>query len=343
MKKIAYIELDTHAEIALAFMEVTEDSDQFEVDYFLSRKILDQLQISKNSHVFESDSKKIVPQLAEKNYDLVIIGTVHRYFNTFLTIANLYNTIVIVHNLNFSHLSKFRLFKNIFKKETVYRLKLLINEGLMKAPSVYKTVKKAVLDEDLLEKNLIHFPLFYNHFLDKPNNNLPVVVIPGMVSQQRRNYDHVLEVLSKYKNPLFAVFLGKAEKRELELLMDFQKKKPEHIQIQFFNRKLTQLEFDEWMKRANFLWCPLRMKTEFFSAKEIYGKTKMSGNTADAIKYGKYAIFPKSYHAKLPFIVQETQDLEMLFESLKNKCAEFEGFQKQEIKIKLEDVLKSLI
>ena len=40
MKKIAYIELDTHAEIALNFMELMNDSKVFSVDYYFSEKIL---------------------------------------------------------------------------------------------------------------------------------------------------------------------------------------------------------------------------------------------------------------------------------------------------------------
>jgi hypothetical protein len=40
LKKIAYIELDTHAEIALNFMELMNDSKEFSVDYYFSEKIL---------------------------------------------------------------------------------------------------------------------------------------------------------------------------------------------------------------------------------------------------------------------------------------------------------------
>jgi hypothetical protein len=33
-----------------------------------------------------------------------------------------------------------------------------------------------------------------------------------------------------------------------------------------------------------------------FQHKEIYGKTKMTGNLGDAIAYGKLAVFPKIIH-----------------------------------------------
>ena len=82
MKKIAYIEIDTHAEIAQDFMDLMHDSKAFSVDYYFSEKIKNQIrEDSQTVHV--SDSSMILDQLSEKNYDLVIIGTVHRYFNTF--------------------------------------------------------------------------------------------------------------------------------------------------------------------------------------------------------------------------------------------------------------------
>jgi hypothetical protein len=45
------------------------------------------------------------------------------------------------------------------------------------------------------------------------------------------------------------------------------------------------------MQKADVLWCPIQQKTMFFSQEEIYGKTKMTGNLGDAIKFGKQAVF----------------------------------------------------
>ena len=43
---------------------------------------------------------------------------------------------------------------------------------------------------------------------------------------------------------------------------------------------------------------------------EIYGKTKISGNVGDTIKYGKMSIFPKNYPSKCKFIIKEQDDIE---------------------------------
>jgi hypothetical protein len=45
------------------------------------------------------------------------------------------------------------------------------------------------------------------------------------------------------------------------------------------------------MQKADVLWCPIQQETEFFSHKEIYGTTKMTGNLGDAIKFGKWLFF----------------------------------------------------
>lgn len=82
MKKIAYIEIDTHAEIAADLMNLMNDSKEFSVDYYFSERIKNQIQTN-NEAVFLSDNSMILDQLKSKKYDLVIIGTVHRYFNTF--------------------------------------------------------------------------------------------------------------------------------------------------------------------------------------------------------------------------------------------------------------------
>ena len=101
MKRIAYIELDTHAEIALNFMELINDSKEFHVDYYFSEKILKTLGLQETENIKKATSETINHQLSIINYDLIIIGTVHRNFNVFEKIAEQFNTSIICHNLNF--------------------------------------------------------------------------------------------------------------------------------------------------------------------------------------------------------------------------------------------------
>ncbi|WP_435523227.1 hypothetical protein [Chryseobacterium indoltheticum] len=272
MKKIAYIEIDTHAEIASDFMNLMNDSKEFSVDYYFSQRIKNQIQTN-NEAVFLSDNSMILDQLKLKKYDLIIIGTVHRYFNTFLNITNKYNTSVIVHNLNFSKASKLDLIKNVFKEDVVYRLKLWWKEGLFNAPKVYKKSKNLlILDREFSSQEYLFLPLFYTkEFIQNKSERL-TVVIPGESLRKRRNYEHILDVVQKTERAesIEFVFLGKAKGEELDAI----EKVSNQFNTTYFKERVSQQDFEIWMKKADVLWCPIQQQTEFFSQKECTEKQK---------------------------------------------------------------------
>ena len=375
MKKIAYIELDTHAEIALNFMELIQDSKAFSVDYYFSEKILRFFGFAQNDklpeNIFKAKPENLIQQLSTNNYQLVIIGTVHRYFNVFEKIAEQFNTSIICHNLNFVKASNFDLLSSIFKEDFKYRLKLLLKEGLLRKSYVYKKAKNLlVLDENLAKENYNNLPIFYTKFFDKPDNETFTIVIPGAVSQKRRDYDKVIKELNNLelnfdnyefrRNEMFVennlqekgssvgttqnleiIFLGKAQGNELEILQNFEQNKPENISIKYFTEKVPQNIFNDYMQKANILWCPIQQETEFFSQKEIYGITKMSGNIGDAIKFGKLAIFPENYPSKYAFIISEKVSLEdALFVK---KEIDFSDFNKEKVLKQLEKTIFALL
>lgn len=312
MKKIAYIELDTHAEIALNFIELSHDSESIIVDYYFSEKIIKQIGDC-SANIFLVKNSELLRQLAAKEYDLVIIGTAHRYFRLFNEIAGKFDTAIIVHNLNFAKISRFQLFKNIFKKDVKYRLKLALKEGLFSAPYLFKKAKKlVVLDQTLSDSQFDFFPVFYCQNLEFRKSEITTVVIPGTVAQTRRDYKSVLEKLVKFQGvvPIKLFFLGKVSGEELAWIQHFLDIKPENVSLEYFTEKVSAQVFGEIIRTADFLWCPIRRETTFFSQLEIYGETKMSGNIGDAIKYGKPAIFPKNYHTDYPFIIPQETDLE---------------------------------
>ena len=350
MKKIAYIELDTHAEIALNFMELMNDSKVFSVDYYFSEKILRFFGYTQNDKLPENIKKatpeNLIQQLSTDNYQLIIIGTVHRNFNVFEKIAEKFNTSIICHNLNFVKASNFNLLISIFKEDFKYRLKLLLKEGLLRKSYVYKKAKNLlVLDENLAKENYNNLPIFYTKFFEKPDNETFTIVIPGAVSQKRRNYDKIIKELSISTSlnvtKFEIIFLGKAQGKELEMLQNFEQNKPENISIKYFTEKVPQNIFDDYMQKANILWCPIQQETEFFSQKEIYGITKMSGNIGDAIKFGKLAIFPENYPSKYAFIISEKVSLEdALFVK---KEIDFSDFNKEKVLKQLEKTIFALL
>ena len=357
MKKIAYIELDTHAEIALNFMELMNDSTSFSVDYYFSEKILRFFGYTQNDKLPENIKKatpeNLIQQLSTDNYQLIIIGTVHRYFNVFEKIAEKFNTSIICHNLNFVKASNFDLLSSVFKEDFQYRLKLLLKEGLLRKSKVYKKAKNLlVLDQTLKcnvilneaqrnEESFIFLPIFYTKFSGKSENETYTIVIPGAVSQKRRDYERVLKSIKNFRFPFEIIFLGKASGKELEMLQNFEQNKPENISIKYFTEKVPQNVFDDYMQKADVLWCPIQQETEFFSQKEIYGITKMSGNIGDAVKFGKLAVFPENYPSNYSFIIPEKGSLgDFLFTK---KDVDFSEFSKEKVLQELEKTIFALL
>ena len=349
MKKIAYIELDTHAEIALNFMELIQDSKAFSVDYYFSEKILRFFGFAQNDklpeNIFKAKPENLIQQLSTNNYQLVIIGTVHRYFNVFEKVAEQFNTSIICHNLNFVKVSNFDLLSSIFKEDFQFRLKLLLKEGLLRKSNVYQKAKNLlVLDRgfDSAQPDKYKFlPIFYTKFSGKSENETYTIVIPGAVSQKRRDYERVLKSIKNFRFPSEIIFLGKASGKELEILQDFEQSKPENISIKYFTEKVPQDVFDDYMQKADVLWCPIQQETEFFSQKELYGITKMSGNIGDAVKFGKSAIFPENYPSKYSFIIPEKGSLgDFLFTK---KDVDFSEFSKEKVLQELEKTIFALL
>ncbi|MPT30321.1 MAG: hypothetical protein E2600_01370 [Chryseobacterium sp.] len=348
MKKIAYIELDTHAELATNFYELTKDSDEISVDFYFSEKIFKFLDIHEKN-VFLTDYSQLLEVLEKEKYGLIIIGTVHRHFIFYKAIVQKFNTAIIVHNLNFTKASKWELCKSIFKKDFKYRLKLFLKEGLLEAPEVYRKAKYLLGIDELMSNNsnLRFLPIFFNQFdTQSPQQETIRIVIPGAVSQSRRDYDSFFEKLKQFKNTGInyeIILLGKASEKELERLKLLSDNIPQFIAIQYFVEKIKQNVFDDWMRKANVLYCPVQNETEFFSIKEIYGKTKISGNIGDAIKYGKPAIFPSTYDSDLEFIIKEKQDLQTQFSEVRNQKFDFQLYSLENVSKKLATLVDTLI
>ncbi|MBW7676548.1 hypothetical protein [Chryseobacterium chendengshani] len=346
MKKIAYIEIDTHAEIAQDFMDLMHDSGEISVDYYFSEKIKNQLRENGES-VYITDSSMILDQLSDRKYDLIIIGTVHRYFNIFFEIFQKYNAAVIIHNINFSKISKFSLIKNTFKADFIYRLKLWSKEGLFYTKETYAKAKNhLVLDHELCSEKYRLLPIFYTKSFNKTESEILIIVVPGGVSQKRRDYHRIFKTIRNLdiKNNIIFVFLGKAKGEELKNLKNLSRIIPGNITLQYFSERVSSDVFDGWMKKADVLWCPIQEEAEFFSQKEIYGKTKMTGNLGDAIKYGKPAVFPSNYSSELDFIIPEEENLIEQFQNLKNIVFDFQkNFSREKIQKDLENLLNELI
>lgn len=311
--RIAYIEIDTHVEVALNFVELLQNSTALHVDFYFSEKILNTLQITPSENIIETTADALLKDLDNADpYDAVIIGTVHRHFNIFRAVTKKFPTVIIAHNLNFIAASKRKLIKAIFKKDFKFRLKLLLKEGLLSKTQVYKQAKSRWVLDVMLSGHHSDYKainIFFNKHQKNYKGNPIHIVIPGTVCQKRRDYAHIFDCIENEKiaHKAHFTFLGKAKGKVLNQLQYLQEKLKHHplYNISYFKSTVDQTTFDDCMRSADYLWCPVQKETSFFSIPETYGKTKMSGNIGDAIKYGKWAIFPKFYQGQYPFTACE--------------------------------------
>jgi len=217
---------------------------------------------------------------------------------------------------------------------------------------VYKNAKLIwVLDENL-EKTLdiehskreTHFlPVFFG---EKPKttekSEEKLIIVPGEVSQKRRDYSKIMEHLKGFKKDILCriVFLGKAGEEELAKIQESEKQLPQNIKIEYFRERIPKNIFENYLEKADFLWCPLKMKTSFFGMEEIYGETKMSGNIGDAVRFMKPAVFPAVYLSRCPFIIKENENIEQIFSDSANISENsFENFTKEKIVLQLEKII----
>ncbi|WP_394264937.1 hypothetical protein [Bergeyella zoohelcum] len=336
--KIAYIELDTHAEIADAFYSIAQKSELFSVDFLFSPKI--QQRIPHIPSTLVESPKAIFSILKNNHYQHIIIGTAHRYFHIWNKIVSHYPTSIIVHNQNFTRLNSFQLLTKIFKEDWKYRLKLLLKENLLSAPKIHSLAKrKWVLDRGLERKDFSYLPIFCTNEKSKIEKNLKnrkheneedeeknIIVIPGAVQQTRRDYGKILDALKYFTHPTEVVLLGKAEGSELQGILSTLPFLPKHIDLKYFTEKIPKEIFDDYLSKATVLWCPIQEKTSFFSNEEYYGKTKMSGNILDAIRSEKPIIIPQHHPCTHNFMFHEKENIETQILSLQQKQFDFSEF-----------------
>lgn len=347
--KIAYIELDTHAEIADNFQKIMGNSQKISVDYYFSKKILRLLGKQEGQNIIKASAENLLKLLENRSYDAVIIGTAHRYFNVFRRVIERFPTAIIGHNLNFIKAKNSELFLNIFQKEVRFRLKLALKEGLFLKNKVYDNAQILVLDLHLATEKNIYFPLFFNDFLAEKNEDAFRIVMAGAVSQKRRDYRRVIEKINSLKTnkKLEFVFLGKVENEELEWLQNLEKElkaKNQNLKtIVYFTEKISQNIFDEYLKKSDILWCPIQPETEFLGVREFYGKTKISGNIGDAMRFGKWAFFPKSY-PRAHFFMKNEEDLDAFLENpQKMEEKKWENYRKDKILVELEKIILNFV
>ena len=310
--KVAVLEFEMHSHLLLFWDELLSEMPDVQYDFFVSKKISEQTpQISETKKHLTCLPQQIDALNNElKNYDLLIFNTLHRHFEWFNRLISENKTLILVHNANFYFRSSrpdWRLVWNVKDKNLLYYyLKLIFKEKIYRTKNIiYQSAGFGFLNENILQGNQINgkpeflFPLTFNREMRLLENSGRLkIVVPGAISQQKKDYLFLFEVIKNLhpKEKMEFIFLGKTENQSMgKKLESLKNHLSDSVQIKYYNKWISNELYREELRKAHFVLCPILEKTQFYLQEEWYGKTKASGSESDCIYYGKVGIFPKYY------------------------------------------------
>lgn len=350
--------METHSALLEQWYLLVNEMVQIDFHFFVSQKVFDKLTAIPKKYL------TIITLVSKTNFsdfDAIVVNTMHRNFEDYQNLFEGKPVLCLVHNLNFSLFFKSISWKNIFreKERLTYFLKLYLKE---KIASKRKVITKAkhlgVISSSALNTIKKHgkfahksqlIQMNYCKQFEFPFDEVIQIVMPGNVSNKRKDVDLVFRVLKKLQpqSKLHFTFLGKPENetilKQLEVLKTTCHK---NVFITHYHQFIPWEEYSQVIAKAHLLLCPIKQATSFYLVDEVYGETKVSGAEADCIYNGKIGLFPESY-PKMDWYnwnYSSEEDLVEIFEklTLENLLEEYKHLQPYTEKFTFEKVKSEL-
>lgn len=299
--------METHSALLEQWYLLLKEMTAVDFQFFVHEKVRTKLSAIPENKI---TVVKTVSEINVDDFDGVVINTFHRNFEQYSKVFQQKPTLCLVHNLNFSLFFKSIDWHNFWadKEQFVYYLKLYFLEKVsIKRKSILQTTRFGVLSQSLLDEvnskpdfagktELVSMNYCHSHSF--PVSEVIDIVMPGNVSNKRKDVAMLLSVLPKLKpkSRLHFTFLGKPENDTvLQQLEHLKHVCHANVTITHYYRFIPWEEYSEVIAKAHLLLCPVKSKTSFYWVNEFYGKTKVSGSEADCIYNGKIGLFPISY------------------------------------------------
>ncbi|MFK7772105.1 MAG: hypothetical protein AB8F94_08190 [Saprospiraceae bacterium] len=331
-RKISLVELYGHSEVLFVLYKLLKDN--YDVSIFTTHAIfLDA------KDYFESDLKgwhiqrteESTEQFLKRNSssinenDLLIFTTLISSFRFFSNIKFKPTTIFIIHNANAFLAPKKHLWldKSSFQNFTFDIIRFLRNE--IQRDQYYKWKKKKKMNyisfssnqlskyaktitNDFDAKIIKPFPFtFYENYLKEEQKGKEIIIsIPGSVTPNLRDYEIILnalkEVIPVTKKKIILQLLGSSHRAYgQKLVKEIKGLENENFQLVYFERLLSQKEFDQYLKQTDFIILPIKRYKRFGIVREEYGQSSISGGLNDIIRFGIPTLLIDSYLIEKPF------------------------------------------
>lgn len=328
-KQIAFIEMETHSALLEQWYLLVSKMDQIDFHFFVIQKVYDKLTAIPKEYLSIVSS---VSKTDFSKYDGVVVNTLHRDFKDYQKLFKDKKVLCLVHNLNFSLFFKSISWRNIFreKERFTYFLKLYLKEKVASKRKLILGAKQfGVISASALDSINSHgkfankstlIQMNYCHNFEFPTSEVIEIVMPGNVSNKRKDVDLVFKTIEKLqpKQKLHFTFLGKPENHSiLKQLETLEGNCHSNVSITHYHQFIPWEEYSKVIAKAHLLLCPIKKETSFYWVDEVYGSTKVSGAEADCIYNGKIGLFPESY-PKMDWHNWYYQDEKQLVEILEN-------------------------
>lgn len=260
--------------------------------------------------------------------------------------------ILIVHNVNKWFQEKFRhdykiFLLHFFKNRFFNQFDAYITMG----PNIkeyFQSIKN--------DKPVFFFP--FDQSSEKIINKEQVketidIVLPGTISEDRRNYKDILNVLERYyqdypKSKIRIKFLGKIFSNNENFVIEISERinKQYGKKIFYWNSFVLVKEFEKQIMTADMVLSNLKIFNNLKDRMEIYGITKESGVSFIIYKYGKIAIVPRFQNILFGFDSQlirfnSYKDLYEIFRKIENGEIDLKIFKRNASKNK--DIFNDII
>jgi len=253
------------------------------------------------TNVFTAGKVKNYFYILKNNFDVIYFNSFYYSWKNIIGLLLLKilkrdtDIILTLHNIrrHFEYKSKFKfaplkkiLITVIDKKTKKY---IVLNEKLKEFASKYTKKEILVIPFKIPLKQEI-LTVYKN------SSSFYKIIIPGIISNKRRNYDELIKViknvLSKRTDFKF-ILLGRIVSKELIVpLTRLKQQFPQNIQ--FFSSYIEQELFEKYVIESDIILAPIRKNVDS-NPQEQYGLTKASGIEFDAYKYKKPILIPSFY------------------------------------------------
>lgn len=129
-----------------------------------------------------------------------------------------------------------------------------------------------------------------------------IIVVPGSIDANRRNYAEVFTIL-KYLQKTYdgvkkikIVFAGTAfNQAGIDIKNQLETFTSASIEVITFSDYLSQAYYDDQLSAADVLWSPLQLNTIYKTVDEVYGTTTATGLTGDMMQHPKPTFLPFAF------------------------------------------------